>query len=285
MAIFKDPEWQMNLGERAALDGLLAELRPSLSCAIGGTESVSVSRLAMHCGEVHVFDRVGIAQSLPDGVIRHEGDFQVACEAALSQFAAARRNLDFVLIEGLHSSTVVRENVERLLESPAVLNTYILVRDATNETVRNGLELVRYGAWSKVAFVDHDFVPGYMFRDESIQNEMWGGLSLIVVDASNFNRDIAVGPASDTRRYSVSLLYERARESLESVEQSDGRPQVMTDDGRTINLMREIASLEEEIAHMIDAAVFHENIWRSMQDSASWRITTPLRALAARARR
>lgn len=285
MTIFDDPTWQMTLGERAALCGLLVELEPSRSCVIGGIEAASATMLAKYSSELHIFGCANHARALPDSAIVHDNDYQAALATALTEFGATRRNVDLALVEGVHSSTVVREIVECLLESSAFLKAYILLRDATNEAVRHGLELVRYAAWSKVAFVDLDFVPGYMFSDEQLHNEIWGGLGLIVIDASRSSPGAAGAPASDNRRYPVSSLYVRARESLALADQSDRRLHRPTGDERTDNLMKEIALLENEVASVADLAAFHERLWRSMQDSVSWRITTPLRTLAARARR
>ncbi len=49
---------QMSLGERAAMEGVLAALRPRLAIEIGTAEGGSLRRIAEHSAEVHSFDLV-----------------------------------------------------------------------------------------------------------------------------------------------------------------------------------------------------------------------------------
>ena len=54
--IFTRPEWQMSLGERAVLEGLVAQLSPDLSIEVGTAEGGSLARIAAHSAEVHAID-------------------------------------------------------------------------------------------------------------------------------------------------------------------------------------------------------------------------------------
>lgn len=49
-------EWRMSLGERAALEGILASLRPATAIEIGTLQGGSLDTTAAHSDVVHSFD-------------------------------------------------------------------------------------------------------------------------------------------------------------------------------------------------------------------------------------
>lgn len=166
MELFEDPIWQMSYGERAAVEGVLHSLKPSLAIEIGSAEGACLRRIAQYSAEVHSFDLVApTIENLPDHVQLHGGDSHQLLPEVLACFAEAGRNVDFVMVDGDHSAEGVRRDIEDLLRSPAIANTIILAHDIANELVRAGLDAVPYGAYPKVAHADLDFVPGYMGQD------------------------------------------------------------------------------------------------------------------------
>ena len=183
-ALLSPEPWQMTLGERAALEGLLARLRPALAVEIGTAEGGSARCLARHCEELHLFDRVhpaGLADELPNAVL-HTGDSHVLLPAVLDRMAAAGRTVDFALVDGDHTAWGVQRDMEDLLESPAVRRTVIVAHDAANEEVRAGLEACGLDVRPEVAFFDLDFVPGHLSAREPYEGAIWGGLALVIVD-------------------------------------------------------------------------------------------------------
>lgn len=261
--ILQDPDWQMSFGERAALEGLLAQLQPRLAIEIGTAEGGSLARIAQHSEVVHSFDLVvpheGV-RNLP-GVTLHTGDNHELLPQLLTELAEAGENVDFVLVDGDHSTEGVRRDLEDLLESPAIANTIIVMHDTMNEVVRAGLEQVRYGAYPKVAHVDLDFVAGYMFREPSLKHELWGGLGLVVVDSAR--SAYFAGNVRQSRYYPAHDLIKGAR---------DGFVGLGEDDPSEVRRLR--AQLEETRGWLDD-----------VQSSASWKLTAPLRAFKTRLRR
>jgi predicted O-methyltransferase YrrM len=181
-----DGDWQMVPGERAALEGLLAFLRPELAIEIGTAEGGSLRRLASHCGEVHSFD-LRHAPDLPAaaGVTLHTGDSHALLPEALEAFEREGQNVDFVLVDGDHTAEGVRRDVEDLLASGALRRTVILAHDASNDEVRRGLDAVDWKATGKVAFLDLDFVPGHLSSGGPFKDQLWGGFAIVVVDEAN----------------------------------------------------------------------------------------------------
>jgi Methyltransferase domain len=175
----------MSYGERATVEGTLAHLRPRLALEIGRAEGGSLDRIAHYSDEVHSIDLVPPTEKARrfENVHHHTGDSHELLPQLLQSFVEQGRNVDFVLVDGDHSSEGVRRDIDDLLASPAIGDTVILAHDTMNEVVRAGVLSVRYGTYPKVAHVDYDFVPGYLFTRGRIRHELWGGLGLILVDA------------------------------------------------------------------------------------------------------
>jgi Methyltransferase domain len=181
--LLEGESWQMVVGERAALVGVLSRLRPRLAIEVGTADGGSLSCLARHCEEVHSFD-LHHGEQLPrlGNVELHTGDSHVLLPQALETFRRDGRAVEFALVDGDHTTEGVRRDMEDLLSSGAVRRTVILAHDACNPEVRAGLERVDYAAYGKVSLVDLDFVSGHLSRTGPFANQLWGGLALIVVD-------------------------------------------------------------------------------------------------------
>jgi hypothetical protein len=208
--------------------------------------------LAAHSEQVHAFDlsfellEREIDPERLDNVVFHAGDSHVLLGETLAELAREGRRVDFALVDGDHSPEGVERDVEDLLSAEAVADTVILVHDTMNELVRAGLERVAYENYPGVGYVELDFVPGYMFREPSLRDELWGGLGLIVVESER------------TRPPGQSPRQTRYREAHEL-----------------------IAGAKETRLELER----HQEWLRATQGSASWRLTAPLRAAARTLRR
>jgi hypothetical protein len=175
---------QMSYGERAALEGLLATSRPALAIEIGTAGGGSLQRLAHHSREVHTFDVKPAPLHQPfDNVTFHTGDSHVLLPRFLRTLTAEGRNVEFVLVDGDHSSEGVRRDVTDLLASDAVRRTTILIHDAMNPGVRQGLEAIPFESHAKVAYVELEFVPAHCLSWDPYRYQFWGGFGLVLVDA------------------------------------------------------------------------------------------------------
>jgi hypothetical protein len=173
--------WQMALGERAAIEGLLCDLKPGLSIEIGTAQGGSLERIAAHSDEVHTFDLgAEVDKDAFPGVTFHRGDSHVLLPQLLARLEREGRNVDFVLIDGDHTREGVRRDIEDLLGSKAVSRTLIAVHDAMNEEVAAGLAEIDLDAYPNVVFVDFGFVR--LRQNPGPLQEIWGGLGLIVCD-------------------------------------------------------------------------------------------------------
>lgn len=244
--LFAPGPWQMSYGERAALEGALAALEPRLAVEIGTAQGGALARIATYSAEVHSFDRVEPEVSVPDHVTLHTGDSHVLLPAFLAQLAERGRQVDFALVDGDHSADGVRRDIEDLVASPAVERTVIVLHDTVNEEVRAGIDAVDWP--TKVSYVDSDWVPGHLWAEEYLRDELWGGLGLVLVDPAD------PGPRHEDKYHPTAALLAVARD-------------VVAPD-------REVARLRTDLreAHRTLAAV---------TSSPSWRLTAPLRAAKA----
>jgi hypothetical protein len=186
-----EQHWMMQMGERFAFEGLLSQIRPRVAVEVGTWEGGSLRRIAAHSETVHAFDIDEIARSHADAldnVTLHLGDSAQTLPQVLAELNAAGEQVDFVLVDGLHSYDAVTVDARSLLESGACRSTVVVFHDAAHTEVRRALEDLDLRAHPKVSLSLLDFVPGYLVRDApdlpaEIRGRGFNGLALVVLDA------------------------------------------------------------------------------------------------------
>ena len=259
--LVSDSEWMMQPGERAALDGLLAAVEPSLSIEIGSYRGGSLQSISARSDRVHAFD----LKRQPDlttirfpNVVFHIGDSHVTLPKVLRQLAASGANVDFVLVDGDHSIEGVRRDVLDLLESPCVGRTVILLHDTLDTRVRAGLDGIDFEAHDKVAYVDLDFVQGEVPRTGRFVDHQGMGLGIVV---TGWKVDRPWPPG-----YPAPLVYRAFADS-------DGARELGARVGE-----RDILEVERDLAAQ-------KRLVTDMRQTWSWRLTKPLRLASEASRR
>jgi hypothetical protein len=279
---FSPQPWQMSYGERTVVEGMLAMLKPQLSIEIGRAEGGSLRRIAEHSDEVVSFDIVDPSRDLAElaNVTMLTGDSHVLLPNELKRIADDDHHVDFVLVDGDHSASGVRDDMRDLLTSEAITRTVILAHDTLNEEVRQGLEEVDYEANEKVAWVDLDFIPGYVARLPERFGECWGGIGLIVVDASGTFRGGAPQRGKD--------LFEQPKLIWPTVEWIRCESESSGEFPANVTLVAEslLAQAQQELsesrreASTITSDLERHQAWlHGIEHSVSWRLTSPLRTL------
>jgi hypothetical protein len=293
--MFDDRVWQMSLGERAAVEGVLSQLRPKLAIEIGSMEGACLRRIAAHAGEAHSFDLSPPSLPVPDNVTLHTGDSHELLPQFLDELVEQGRDVDFVMVDGDHSSGGVRQDVEDLLNSRALARCVILVHDTANERVRRGLDGVHFEAWPKVAHVELDWVPGRLFAEPALRNELWFGLGLVIVDASRVA--YLNGAVYEQRYHPAAPLLARERQLILAREQVRPGSEGILDEAeamrvRAVDLVAEVsiarareAELELQLTMARDRIERADRTLANITGSPSWRLTKPLRGAKRLARR
>ncbi len=281
MEIFEDSAWPMSRGERAALEGVLGQCRPELAIEIGAMPG-SLERIARHAAEVH---SLGAPRAAIPAVTFHPGAPDELLPALLADLAAAGRNVDFVLLDG---EAGIARQLLALLDSPALARSAILVAGTTGRGVRRQVDSIRFSAWPKVALFEADFVPGHMLAAQP-GHGFGGGLGLVLVDSARLR--YGTGPVIDERCLPTAELFAEVRDYVLAREAArgpgaryGGNP---IDPGQAqviARLERELKASEHEVKRLRSVARHHEELWRSLMGSWSWRLTAPLRTALERAR-
>jgi hypothetical protein len=177
--LIEDASWGLTLGERAALEGVLAQVRPRIAFELGTDIGAGLKRIAAYSEVVHAFDFVNKVDDLPENVVFHEGDIRTTLRAALAELVAVGETVQFVFVDADHSPAGVGSDLRELLESPAIRDAVILLHDVMNEGVRAGIK--RSGALShpKVRYAALNFVE--IPQDKPPHREGWSGLGLLRV--------------------------------------------------------------------------------------------------------
>ena len=322
--IFEDTIWQMSLGERAAVEGVLTQLRPALAIEIGSAEGACLGRIAGHAEEVHSFDLVPPTSPVSPNVTLHTGNSHELLPRVLTGFAEQSRNVDFVMVDGDHSPEGVRQDIEDLLDSTAVARSIVLIHDTANERVREGVDAVRFAAWPKVAHVELDWIPGQLFAEPELRNELWYGLGLVIVDATRLA--YLDGSVYQERYHPAAALLARARDLVLARERVPPSAHTLEDGGAgdrvaeleaelggqiaarervaeleaelglarhriaaleadVVPARRRAAEAEEELAAAAHRIAGAERALADITGSASWKMTEPLRTVKRRVRR
>ena len=200
--IFEDAQWQMTPGERAALEGVLSQLGPSLALEVGTFQGGSLRRIAAHSREVHSFD-----MELPPGhasytnVHFHTGDSHVLLPQWLDALKHEGRRIDFALVDGDHTTAGVRADIKDILDS-GLLDGVMLFHDTMNSKCRKGVRQAGFGKRPDLQYLDLDFVPGHLGTYGSgFSAQLWGGIGIAVISeaptAPGFSEFASKGPEQD----------------------------------------------------------------------------------------
>lgn len=267
--------WQMTFGERAALEGILAQLRPATAIEIGTAEGGSLQRIAHHSDRVHSLDLVAPqpeAAALAN-VTFHTGDSHLHLPELLRRLAADGINVEFVLVDGDHSADGAERDLRDLLASDAIRRTVIVLHDTLNDTVREGFRRVDYAAEGKVAYADLDFIGGHLGYGGPFHHELWGGLGIVVVDPEGDR--ISAGSDDGGRFYELFELLAPVRDALVAREAAGGGVGAG-------NVAAAVATSRAELDRARGEAAASRHWLEELQHSASWRMTAPLRAAKRR---
>lgn len=178
-------EWYMTDAERSCLIMLQRELRPAVSIEIGTFNGGSLSVLSRFSKQVYTLDidptsRERFGERFPN-VEFITGRSQETLPPLLSRLMNAHVPIEFVLIDGDHSRSGVRDDIDHLLTYRPVNPLFVVMHDSFNPDCRQGMHEARWSHSPYVHSVELDFVPGRLSRFEDGTLQMWCGFALALM--------------------------------------------------------------------------------------------------------
>lgn len=201
-------DWHMQFSERAALMYVLSRTTPDVSIEIGTFLGGSLRSIAAASQSVYTFDLDD--RTLPGypNVSFIAGNSAATLPPIIEEINASEREINFILIDGDHSESGVRNDIANCLNyRPKHRATVILMHDSSNPAVRKGIIDAPWDASPHIHGVDLDFVPGMLYDREDIKGQIWGGLAAAVMLPEKRSGGVAVQSSFD---HSLSVLMEKS---------------------------------------------------------------------------
>jgi hypothetical protein len=175
----------MTRAERFSLIHLLRVFKPKFSLEIGTYKGGSLQVLSRYSERVLSIDiDPGVAANLggmfPNVEFR-SGDSAKLLPGVVKELNESGEDLGFVLVDGDHSESGVKRDVEALLDLVPKQPICIVMHDGFHPPCRAGM---RSAAWADCPFIHYvelDFVSGVFLPDRSFAESMYGGFALALM--------------------------------------------------------------------------------------------------------
>ena len=175
---------QMTTCEMLSLRKMLELLSPQRALEIGTYMGGSLQVLSRFCRHV---DSIDIDPSIParlgylfGNVTFHIGNSVDLLPSVLRSAAQDCEPVDFVLIDGDHSTEGVRRDINALLSVPPSSEMVVLMHDAFNPDCRTGILTANWQNCPYVYELEIDYIPGIYHQeayDTAAARTMWGGFA------------------------------------------------------------------------------------------------------------
>ena len=180
--------WQMTRCEKFAFASLLEHIKPEVAIEIGTHKGGSLEIISRNAGNVHSIDISADCRELLSShfsnVEFHTGRSAELIPVILKEIKENRENLEFVLIDGDHSTAGVMADINAVLEYKPMKPLYVIFHDSFNPAARKGILGANWKECEFVHYVEVDFVPGvyhYSAFDTAEPRSMYGGLELALL--------------------------------------------------------------------------------------------------------
>ena len=142
-----------------------------------------------------------------------------------------------------------------------------------NPDCRSGIESIAFADYPKVRCVELDFLTGYMGATEPFVGQLWGGFGVVLLDSAR-DLGIAASIEGDPRYFDAHSMIERLGGSCDRA----ASPAASAEGGAA----GDAEHRAETLAAQLDE---QRRLLESVERSASWRLTAPLRAAKRALRR
>lgn len=178
-------DWQMSRAEKYAIINLLHHLKPKVSIEIGTYKGGSLQVINAFSQEVYSID----ISSAPKKFLSEKfskvnflvGESHVMVSQLLKDLDQHGKSVDFVLIDGDHTTEAVKRDILAVLNHSHKSKVHIILHDSFNPQCRKGISSIDYKQFPHVKFVELDYIGGSYWHNDTYR-EMWGGFAMIIVD-------------------------------------------------------------------------------------------------------
>lgn len=179
-----DLNWQMSRSERLCLVSLLQKIRPEIAIEIGTSNGGSLQVISKYAKKVYaididptVTDRLGSKFKNVEFLI---GDSKIIIPELLKELKQNNESIEFVLIDGDHSTKGVQSDIENLIKYVPEKGLNIIMHDSFSPKCRKGMLAPDYYNNKHIHYVEIDYIPGGVNVNNNFR-EMWGGFGRIVM--------------------------------------------------------------------------------------------------------
>jgi len=179
--------WQMTYGERLALVSLLRQRRPRVSIEIGTSQGGSLQAISAASESVYSLDHDPTTQARLGAHFKNVrfimGNSAHTLPKLLGELRTSKTAYQFALIDGDHSAEGARRDIRAFLnDGPPLEKVWLVIHDAANPTVREGIRTAGWANCPYVHFIDLDFVQGmYHAGQGGARGMMWGGFAVAIL--------------------------------------------------------------------------------------------------------
>ncbi len=214
-----DLHWQMTRCERLIMVQILKSLTPSLAIEIGTHKGGSLQVIADYSDRVLSLDldaelKNTLGSRFPN-VEFISGDSRETLPAIIDDLNTKQQSPEFVLVDGDHSETGVRSDVNLILQIQPRQPMVILMHDSFNPNCRRGMLTAAWEACPFVQSVDIDFIPGLYAAssyDTAEAGSMWSGLGCAILTPQRRQGEVAVRQSQEKVFEAVERISVHRRE-------------------------------------------------------------------------
>jgi hypothetical protein len=176
-----------------------SSLKPNISIEISCYKGGSLQVISHYSAKVHSLDIDPGVAALGDkfsNVDFHIGTSRETLPALVDALNESGQQVDFVLIDGDHSSQGVRSDINSLLRLSIKKRLVILMHDPFNPDCRMGIRSANWALNTHVHYVELDFTVGNFHspaHDTATEGSMWGGLACAILEPWERNGELLIG--------------------------------------------------------------------------------------------
>jgi hypothetical protein len=191
--------WQMSNADRLAISGILARVKPDVSIEVGCYKGGSLQVISHYSNKVHSLDIEPGVTTLGDrfsNVEFHIGSSRDTLPSLVEALNRDDKPVEFVLIDGDHSSEGVRSDINSLLSLKITKRLVIMMHDPFNPDCRLGIRTADWAENPHVHYVELDFTVGNFHspaQDTAIEGSMWGGLACAILEPWERSSALVIG--------------------------------------------------------------------------------------------